>query len=173
MSGWRWVITSLWLSGSGRSFLYSSVYSCHLFLVSSASVRSIPFLSFIVPIFAWNFPLVSLFIYFFKFYFIFKLYIIVLVLPNIKMNNFIFKYCFTSKCLDCCICIVFYGSDGKEPACQCRRHKRPGFNPWVWKIPREGNGNSPQYSFLENPMDRGAWQTTVHGITKSQTWLSN
>ena len=33
---------------------------CHLFLISSASVRSIPFLSFIKPIFAWNFPLVSL-----------------------------------------------------------------------------------------------------------------
>ena len=44
-----------------RSFLYSSsVYSCHLFLISSASVRSIPFLSFIEPIFAWNVTLVSL-----------------------------------------------------------------------------------------------------------------
>ena len=42
-------------------FLYSSsVYSCHFFLISSASVRSIPFLSFIVPIFPWNVPLVSL-----------------------------------------------------------------------------------------------------------------
>ena len=42
-------------------FLYiSSVYSCHLFLISSASVRSILFLSFIEPIFAWNVPLVSL-----------------------------------------------------------------------------------------------------------------
>ena len=41
-------------------FLYSSVYSCHLFLISSASVRSIPFLSFIEPIFAWNVLLVSL-----------------------------------------------------------------------------------------------------------------
>ena len=36
------------------------MYSCHLFLISSPSVRSIPFLSFIVPIFAWNIPLVSL-----------------------------------------------------------------------------------------------------------------
>ena len=53
MSESRWVITPLWLSGSWRSFLYSSsVYSCHLFLISSASVRSIPFLSFIVPIFS-------------------------------------------------------------------------------------------------------------------------
>ena len=42
-------------------FLYSSsVYSCHLFFISYASVRSIPFLSFIVPIFAWNVPFVSL-----------------------------------------------------------------------------------------------------------------
>jgi len=42
-------------------FLYSSsMYSCHLYLISSASVRSIPFLSFIVLIFAWNVPLVSL-----------------------------------------------------------------------------------------------------------------
>ena len=48
MSGYRWVITALWLSVSWRSFLYSSsVYSCHLFLMSSASVRSLPFLSLI------------------------------------------------------------------------------------------------------------------------------
>ena len=60
MSGSRWVITPLWLSGSWRSFLCGySVYSYH-FLISSASVRSIPFLSFIEPIFAWNVPLVSL-----------------------------------------------------------------------------------------------------------------
>ena len=50
MSGSRWVTTPLWLSGSWRSFLYSSsVYSCHLFLISFASVRSLPFLSFIEP----------------------------------------------------------------------------------------------------------------------------
>ena len=60
MSGSRWMITPSWLSGSWRSFFYSSVYSCYLFLISSASVRSIPFLSFIQPIFAWNVPLVSL-----------------------------------------------------------------------------------------------------------------
>ena len=61
MSGSRWVITPSWLSGSWRSFLYSSsLYSCHLFLISSASVRYIPFLSFIQPIFAWNVHLVSL-----------------------------------------------------------------------------------------------------------------
>ena len=61
MSGSRWVITPLWLSGSWSSFLYSFyVYSWHLFLISFASLGSIPFLSFIEPIFAWNVPLVSL-----------------------------------------------------------------------------------------------------------------
>ena len=61
MSGSRWLITPSWLSGSWRSFLYSSsVYSCHLFLISYSSVRSITFLSFIEPIFAWNVPLISL-----------------------------------------------------------------------------------------------------------------
>ena len=61
MSGSRWVIIPLWLSGSWRSFLYSSsVYYCHLFLISSACVRSLQFLSFYVPIFTWNVPFVSL-----------------------------------------------------------------------------------------------------------------
>ena len=41
-------------------FSFSSVYFCHLFLISSASVRSIPFLSFIEPIFARNVPFISL-----------------------------------------------------------------------------------------------------------------
>jgi len=37
------------------------------------------------------------------------------------------------------------------------------------RSPRIGNGNPLQYSFLENPTDRGAWWATVHGVTKSQT----
>ena len=61
MSGSRWVITPSWLSGSWKSFLYTpSVYSYPLFLISSASVWSISFLSFIEPIFVWNIPFVSL-----------------------------------------------------------------------------------------------------------------
>ena len=44
---------------------------------------------------------------------------------------------------------------------------------WVqsldWEIPGEGNGNPLQYSCLENPMDRGAWLVTVHGVKKSWT----
>ena len=42
--------------------------------------------------------------------------------------------------------------------------ERPGFNPWDGKIPGEVNGNPLQYSCLENPMDREAWQATVHGL---------
>ena len=37
--------------------------------------------------------------------------------------------------------------------------------------PGEGNGNTLQYSCLENPMDRAAWRATVHGLTKSKTRL--
>ena len=72
MSGSRRVITPSWLYRSWRSFLYSSsVYSYHLFLISSASVRSILLLSFIEPIFAWKCTLVSLIFFYFYFYFIF------------------------------------------------------------------------------------------------------
>ena len=44
---------------------------------------------------------------------------------------------------------------------------------WVDPLAGGGNGNSLQYYCLENPMDRGAWWATVHGIAKGQTWLSN
>ena len=53
---------------------------------------------------------------------------------------------------------------GKEPACQAGDTD---------SVPGEGNGNPLQYSCLENPTDRGAWQATVHGVTNSQTRLSD
>ena len=40
-------------------------------------------------------------------------------------------------------------------------------------LPGGGNGNPLQYSSLEKPMDRGAWWATIHGVAKSQTWLSD
>ena len=55
------------------------------------------------------------------------------------------------------------GSDGEESANNARD---------VGSVPGEGNGNVLQYSCLENPLDRGARQATVHGVTKSQTQLS-
>ena len=66
-------------------------------------------------------------------------------------------------------------TSGKESTCQCRRHKRCGFDPWVRKIPRsrrcpvEGHGNPLQYSCLENAIYRGAWWATVHGVSESDT----
>ena len=45
--------------------------------------------------------------------------------------------------------------------------------PGPGRSPGEGNGNPFQYSCLENPMDRGAWWATVHGVAKSRTRLSD
>ena len=56
----------------------------------------------------------------------------------------------------------------KNP-CQCRRHKDMGSIPGSGRSPGEGHGNPFQYSCLENSMDRGAWQATVHVVTKSWT----
>ena len=42
----------------------------------------------------------------------------------------------------------------------------PGLIPGSGRSPAEGNGNPLQYSWLGNPMDRGMWQTTVHGVTR-------
>ena len=46
-------------------------------------------------------------------------------------------------------------------------------NPGSGTSPEEGNGNPLQYSYLENPIDTGAWQTAVHGVVKSQIRLSD
>ena len=48
-----------------------------------------------------------------------------------------------------------------------------GFNPQVGSSPGEKNGTPLQLSCLENPMDRGTWQATVHGVAKGQTGLSD
>ena len=49
----------------------------------------------------------------------------------------------------------------------------PGSIPGLGRSPGGGHGNPLQYSCLQNPMDRGAWWATVHGVTKSQTRLSD
>ena len=61
-------------------------------------------------------------------------------------------------------------SNGKESACNVGD---PGSVPGSGRSPGERNGNPLQHSCLENSMDRGAWWATVHGVAKSQTWLSN
>ena len=62
------------------------------------------------------------------------------------------------------------GSDGKESACNVGDL---GSVPGSGRSPGEGNGNPLQYSCLGNLMDWGAWRAAVHGVTQSQTWLSN
>ena len=64
--------------------------------------------------------------------------------------------------------VVPGGSDGKESACSAGDL---GSIPGLGRSPVERNGNPLQYSCLENPMDRGAWQATIHGVAKSQTQL--
>ena len=62
------------------------------------------------------------------------------------------------------------GSEVKAPACNVGDL---GSSPGWGRFPGEGNGNQLQYSCLENPMDRGGWWATVHGVAKSQTRLSD
>ena len=62
------------------------------------------------------------------------------------------------------LCLSFpHSSVGKESACNVGD---PGLIPGSGRSPGEGNGNSLQYSCLENPMDRGAWRATVYGVIR-------
>ena len=70
------------------------------------------------------------------------------------------------------ICLGFPGgTSSKEPACQCRRHNRCAFDPWVGKIPWRWAWQLTLYSCLENPMDRGDWWARVHRVTQRWTRL--
>ena len=62
------------------------------------------------------------------------------------------------------------GSDSKEIACNTGD---PGSIPGPGRSPGERNGNPHQYSCLENPMDRGAWQAIINGVAKSQKRFSD
>ena len=64
----------------------------------------------------------------------------------------------------------FGGSDSKESTCN---EVDLGSIPGLGRSPGGGHGNPLQYSCLENPMDRGAWRATVHGVAKSWTQLSD
>ena len=58
----------------------------------------------------------------------------------------------------------------KESACQCRRWKRCGFDPWVGKIPWRKKWQ-PTPVFLPGKSHRGTWWATAHGVGKNQIWL--
>ena len=64
------------------------------------------------------------------------------------------------------VSVLPWGLSGKESASEAGY---PGLIPGLGRSPGEGNGNLVQYSCLENPMDRGYWQASVHKVTKSQT----
>ena len=57
----------------------------------------------------------------------------------------------------------------KNPPTNAGYIRDMGLIPGLGRSPRGGHGNPLQYSCLENPMDRGAWRATVHGVAKSQT----
>ena len=99
--------------------------------------------------------------------------------PRISGKVFLIYFFFfnwRTTVLQCCIsnsfCCTTNESAGnwwlsdKEYACQC---KRSGFDPWVKKIPCRRKWQPTPVSSLENPMDTGVWQTTVHGVANSRT----
>ena len=57
----------------------------------------------------------------------------------------------------------------KQSTCNAGATGDAGSIPGSGRYPGGGNGNSLQCSFMENPMDRGVWWATVHGVTNSQT----
>ena len=61
----------------------------------------------------------------------------------------------------------------KNPSANAGETRDMGSTPGSGRSPGEGNGNLLQHSCLENLIDRGAWQATVHGVAKSQTQLSD
>ena len=106
MSSSRWVTTPLWLSGSLKPFLYSSsMYSYHLFLNSSASLRSLPLLSFIVSILAWNVPLIS---------------------PIIWRDLWSFTFCCFPLSLCMWLIMLFAAKDGEGLHSRQKQQKRTG-----------------------------------------------
>ena len=60
---------------------------------------------------------------------------------------------------------------GKETSCNAGDAGDSGSIPGSGRSPGRGHGNPLQYSCLGNPIDRGAWQATVHGVANSQTQL--
>ena len=63
-------------------------------------------------------------------------------------------------------------TSGKEPTCQCKRLRDTGSIPGSGRSPGEGHGNPLQYSGLENPMDSGAREATIHGVKESDITIA-
>ena len=141
------------------------MYSCHLFLISSASVRSLLFLSFIVLIYAWNFPLECLISL--KRSLVFP----ILLFSSISFHSQRRQWQPTPVHLP-------WQSHGWRSLVGC--------TPWGrWESDTterlhfdfslscigQGNGNPLQCSCLENPREGGAGPAAVYGVTQRLTWL--
>ena len=85
---------------------------------------------------------------------------------KIKVSTLFFKVFFTRLQYSVDIGLPQWLS-GKEPAYQCRKHKRHSSVPGLGRSLGRGHGNPLQYSCLENPMDRRAWRATIHGVAES------
>ena len=89
-----------------------------------------------------------------------------IVVPLLRATPFFSNYSFDKLHLNSCG--FSGGSVGKESACNAGDL---GLIPGLERSPGKGNSNPLQYSCMENSMDRGTWWATVHGVTKSWTWL--
>ena len=103
-----------------------------------------------------------------------KLIYVTMQIYLISYTQSIKQFQYLLKCLALWIKFSYYklwgfpgGASGKEPACNAGDTRDVGLFPRSGKSPGGPHSNLFQYSRLENPMDRGAWRATVHGVTES------
>ena len=100
-----------------------------------------------------------------------------MTLPPLQDTLHLFMLFFHSSTGHSLICLylqasllsMHYSPDGSEVKTSACNAGDLGWIPGSGRSLGEGNGNPPQYSCLENPVDRGAWWATVHGVTESDT----
>ena len=156
MWGFRWVITPSWLSGLWRWFLYSSsVYSSHLFLISSASVRSKPFIVLYWAYFCMKYSL-GIFNFLEEVFSLSHSIVFLYFFTLITEEGFFISPCYSFElCIHMGISFVFSFA-----------FRNPGSIPGLGRSPGEENGNPLQYSCLENPMDRETGRLQSIGLQR-------
>ena len=93
--------------------------------------------------------------------------------------NVVFHFCYTAKLFRCCLAVTVVCASTRDGVLRTDPALGSHFRNGCWCISQcvcevgEGNGTPLQYSWLENPMDGGAWWAAVHGVAKSRTRLSD